>query len=202
MLSFTERAPPSTWQSTLSWAPCRESPKASKESDMFQVFRAHISPVDPVCTSVRDATREKLRRATAACSDMQTLEHRIIHGWPPTKQQLPKQLQYFWNFRDELIIADSLILKSTRIVVPVSLRAETLVNHQSHRGPEYCLRYARESVFWPGKHMHHMCQVWKASRRRPHVIPSSTNPWQCVSQDLFELNQNYLVTVDHYSDFY
>jgi hypothetical protein len=51
---------------------------------MFRVFRAHISQVDPVSTSVRDMTREKLDRATAACSDMQTLEHHIIHGWPPT----------------------------------------------------------------------------------------------------------------------
>jgi hypothetical protein len=51
---------------------------------MFRVFRAHISQVDPVSTSVRDMTREKLHRATAACSDMQTLEYHIIHGWPPT----------------------------------------------------------------------------------------------------------------------
>ena len=126
----------------LSRALCRESPVASKESDMFQVFRAHISQVDPVSTLVRDTTCAKLCRATAAFSDIQTLEHHIIHGWPPTKQQLPKQLQSFWNCRDEFTIADGLVLKSTRIV-PVSLRAETLVKiHQSHRGPEYWLRFA------------------------------------------------------------
>ncbi|CAB3998603.1 Transposon Tf2-6 poly [Paramuricea clavata] len=34
-----------------------------------------------------------------------------------------------------------------------------------------------------------------------HPVP--TCPWQCVSQDIFELNKiYYLVTVDHYSDFY
>ena len=183
---------------------------------MFQVFWAHISQVDPVSTSVRDTTREKLRRATAACSDMQTLEHHIIHGWPTTKQQLPKQLQSFWNFRDELTIADGLILKSTRIAVSVSLRAETLVKiHQSHRGPEYCLRFARESsVFWPGmaKDIEYTCSACitcakygklqaAAEPMLSHPVP--TCPWQCVSQDIFELNKiYYLATVDHYSDFY
>lgn len=32
--------------------------------------------------------------------------------------------------------------------------------------------------------------------------PTPTRPWQIVSQDLFELKNHYLVTVDHYSDFY
>ena len=36
---------------------------------------------------------------------------------------------------------------------------------------------------------------------QPYPLP--TLPWQLVSQDLFELNSRaYLVTVDHYSDFY
>ena len=33
--------------------------------------------------------------------------------------------------------------------------------------------------------------------------PVPTRPWQFISQDLFEFQQKqYLVTVDHYSDFY
>ena len=33
--------------------------------------------------------------------------------------------------------------------------------------------------------------------------PTPTQPWQFVSQDIFELDlKQYLITVDHYSDFY
>ncbi len=82
---------------------------------------------------------------------MQLLTHHIIHGWPATKQHLPNQRQVFWHFREELSIADDHVLKSTRVIVPLSLRAIMLEKiHQSHSGPEYCLRFARDAVFWHG----------------------------------------------------
>jgi hypothetical protein len=145
---------------------------------------------------------------------MQLLTHHIIHGWPVTKQHLPNQLQVFWHFREELSIADGLVLKSTRVIVPSSLRAIMLEKiHQSHRGPEYCLRFARDAVFWPGmaKDIEHTCssclncaKYGKQAASEPMLSqPIPTRPWQFVSQDLFELEHNhYLITVDHYSDFY
>ena len=144
----------------LSRAPCHENPSTSKELETFQVFRAHLSELDPVSTALRDTTREQLQKATAACPDMQLLTHHIIHGWPVTKQHLPNQLQVFWHFREELSIADGLVLKSTRVIVPSSLRGIILEKiHQSHRGPEYCLHFARDAVFWPGmaKDIEHTC---------------------------------------------
>jgi len=36
--------------------------------------------------------------ATAARQDMQLLAHYVTHGWPPTKEHLPQQLQAFWHF--------------------------------------------------------------------------------------------------------
>ena len=51
---------------------------------------------------------------------MQLLEHYIIHGWPPAKDYLPHQLQEFWHFREELSVADGILLKSTRAIVLIS----------------------------------------------------------------------------------
>ena len=46
----------------------------------------------------------------------------------------------------------------------------------------------------------HACQ-YPRKPLQPYPVPNL--PWQLVSQDLFALNgQAYLVTVDHYSDFY
>ena len=79
---------------------------------------------------------------------MQLLEQYIIHGWPPTKEHLPHQLQAFWHFREELSVANGIVPKSTRTIAPTSLRPTMLskVRH-SRRGAEYCLRFVRHAVF-------------------------------------------------------
>ena len=50
---------------------------------------------------------------------MQALKHQIIKGWPHIRSECGKNLQDFWNYRDELSVLDSLILKGSCIVVPV-----------------------------------------------------------------------------------
>ena len=199
---------------TLSRAPYRGEATTPSIPDTFQVFRTHLTQLDPTSPSLTDDTRERLRRATASCREMQSLAHYIIHGWPPTKDHLPQQLQAFWHFREELSIADGILLKATRAIVPPSLRPSMLTKiHQSHRGPEYCLRFARDAVFWPSmskdiEEFCHSCstcaQYGKQAATEPmlsHPIP--TLPWQFVSQDIFAFgNKQYLITVDHYSDFY
>lgn len=85
--------------------------------------------------------------------------------------------------------------------------------HQSHRGHEYCLRFARDAVSWPNmskdiEDLCHSCptcaEYGKQATTEPMLShPTPTRPWQLVSQDIFEhQHKHYLVTVDHYSDFY
>lgn len=113
---------------------------------------------------------------------MQSLVHYIFLDWPPTKDHLPQQLQAFWHFREELSIADGILS-------------------------------ARDVVFWPNiskdiEEFCHFCstctQYGKQAAAKPmlsHPIP--TLPWQFVSQDIFAFgHKQYLITVDHYSDFY
>ena len=68
-------------------------------------------------------------------------------------------------------------------------------------------------MFWPGLsgQITDMCQSCMTCAQHAHQHPQEplqpnpvpTLPWQLVSQDLFELKSvAYLVTVDHYSDFY
>ena len=53
-------------------------------------------------------------------------------------------------------------------------------------------------------HVQHVLSMLRNTLMEPlQPYPVPTLPWQLVSQDLFELNGHaYLVTVDHYSDFY
>ena len=199
---------------TLSRAPCRDQATTPSMPDTFQVFRAHLAQLDPTSPSLTDDTRERLRRATASCQEMQSLTHYIINGWPPTKDHLPQPLQTYWHFREELSVADGILLKGTRAIVPPSLRPSMLTKiHHSHRGPEYCLRFARDAIFWPSmskdiEEFCHSCatcaQYGKQAADEPMLShPTPTLPWQFVSQDIFTFgHKQYLVTVDHYSDFY
>jgi len=111
---------------TLSRAPCRDEATTPSLPATFQVFRVHLAHLDPTSPTLTDSTRKQLGQATAACQDMQSLAHYVIHGWPPTKEHLPQQLQAFWYFREELSVVDGILLKATRAIVPSSIRLSML----------------------------------------------------------------------------
>ena len=79
------------------------------------------------------------------------LMNTILNGWLSVKQDCPQHFLSFWQVRDELSVAEGLIMRGSRIVVPQSLRMDMLVKfHESHLGMEKCKRSARVSLYWPG----------------------------------------------------
>ena len=142
---------------------------------------------------------------------MQLLVQQIQYGWPDHKILVPSEVQPYYPYRQELTTEGGLIYKAHNILIPPSLRADTLQKlHQSHQGIEKTKRLARESIFWPGMNsqieelvsncstcLHHA----SANQREPlhpHEIPS--RPWQKVATDLFDWNgKPHLIVVDYYS---
>ena len=79
-------------------------------------------------------------------------------------------------------------------------------------GADSSIRRACESLFWPGMQTAikekclscGLCAQYVNERpqepMKPHTIP--IRPWSKISADLFQLDgSNYLVMVDHYSDY-
>ena len=64
--------------------------------------------------ALTDTICEQLCSATSSCSDMHLLQDYHLHGWPPAKKFLHHQLQVLWHFREELSIANGILLNSTR----------------------------------------------------------------------------------------
>ena len=92
-----------------------------------------------------------IQDATMKDTELNRLKDIIYKGWPQFRKQCPQELWEYWNFRCDLVIEDGLILKGDRIVIPETLRGETLdMLHTGHQGETKCLLLARESVFWPG----------------------------------------------------
>ena len=132
--------------------------------DLIHVFHVHLARLDLTSPALTDTICEQLCNATSVCPDMHLLQHYTLHGWPPAKKLLHHQLQALWHFREELSIANSILLNSTRAIVPTSLRPSMLSKiHHCHGGAEHCLRFARDAIFWPNMHIASHALVWKAS---------------------------------------
>ena len=107
---------------------------------------------------------------------------------------------------------DDLLLYGARIVVPKSMREDTLQKiHQGHQGIQRCCLRVKNSVWWPGvtKDIEALvkscpeCQKLATLPRQPMIkSPLPSYPWEKVASDLFELNKTmYLLVVDYFSRF-
>ena len=112
----------------------------------------------------------------------------------------PSNLEY-WNHRDELSVADDIIIRAQKIVIPTSLRFDmTQAVHESHMGVEKSLQRAKDIMFWPRMTSDitdfvlkcDICLQYRASNTKQplqsHQIPD--RPWQVAGTDVFTFDNN------------
>ena len=94
-------------------------------------------------------------------------------------------------------LADGIILKGMKIVVPRSLRKEMLVQiHESHMGITKCKQRGCEALFWPGmtQALYDLvsdcpeCNEYQNSQPAEPLKPTPTPdlPWNIVGTDIFD----------------
>ena len=197
---------------TLSRAPLPTTSHKKVHDEL--VYRVEFESTTPDLSGFQDATMRDIRAAASSDPEQIALHSLVLTGWPNDKSAVPELAQPYWSIRHELTVHDGLLFKQDRVVIPSSLRESLLRKlHAAHRGSEFTLRHARNCVFWPGLN-HQITDICQScttcaqhARQHPREplqpYPVPTLPWQLVSQDLFELKGvAYLITVDHYSDFY
>ena len=89
-------------------------------------------------TTHLSTTTDKLQQIQQATEDDDTmafLKYTITYRWPQTVQELPKELQAYWTFKEEMTVEDGLILKATKTVIPPSMREAI---HDEHLGFTKC----------------------------------------------------------------
>ena len=97
---------------------------------------------------ILDHTYEEIKTATAEDPLLSHLIPYITHGWPEEKHQLPPELTPFWNYRSELIVAENVIYKGTKIIIPQSMLARMLEKiHSPHQGIEKSIMNASDTLF-------------------------------------------------------
>lgn len=160
---------------------------------------------------ISDTRLSQVKESTANDNSLQCLSKTISDGWPDQRSECPPSIQEYWNYRDELIEYEGVILKGDRIVIPKTMQADVLRSlHVGHFGIEKTKQRARTVVFWPGINADiealtracEKCQLLQNSNQKEPILQHETpeGPWQVVSSDFFTLNgRNYIIVVDHYS---
>ncbi|CAC5382854.1 unnamed protein product [Mytilus coruscus] len=99
-------------------------------------------------TSMSERNLEQITEETSKDGTLQTLTRLIINGWPDDKNEVPKKVFEYWNFRDEVSNVNGIILKREKIIIPASMRKNILNKlHEGHLGIEKTRKLARDSIF-------------------------------------------------------
>ena len=130
------------------------------------------------------------------------LKEVVFNGWPNNIKELPPFLRPYWNYREEISIEDSLIMKRHRIIIPQVLQGDILAKlHASHQGTEKTKLRVRTSVFWKNlnkdiEEMTKSCKVCQELQpNQPRATPLLQNevpprPWHTRGTDLYYLDNN------------
>lgn len=106
----------------------------------------------------------------------------------------------------ELSEVDGLLIRGSRVVVPLSQRAHILQKiHDGHQGLTKHRDRAQSSVWWPGLSAElkstvmscRSCQEQKWAHQKEPLIytPLPDHPWKRIALDLCEHNKNYYLVI-------
>ena len=70
-------------------------------------------------------------------------------GWP-SNLSLSQNTRLYYLFRNELTVANGLLLRGVCIVIPPSMHVEVLDQiHAGHEGIKKCRERCKQTVWWP-----------------------------------------------------
>ena len=164
------------------------------------------------------ATADRLNQfhtETTQDEELALLKHIVQLEWPHNICDIPKKIQPYRTFHEEVIIEDGLLLKGTHIIIPQTLHKEMIkLLHTGHLRLEKCLNRANQSMYWPGLYdelkdfLTNCITCLKFSAQKPisnnqhagNEIP--VPPWSKLASDIYYFEgDSYLLIVDYTSHF-
>ena len=192
----------------LSRAPIR-APPTPEETQLEKDVGAYVNQVMEHLPA-SEGRLAQIRAAQETDSICNRLKNLVQTGWPDQRKALTPELQLYWQYRQDLLLVDGLLMKGDRLVIPGSMQVEMLNKvHEGHQGITKCIARSQQSIWWPGlstqiKQKVTNCAVCaKEAHNFPEPLmttPLPDRPWQRVGADLFQWNSAmYLVVVDYFS---
>ena len=142
-----------------------------------------------------------------------TVYHLILRGWPDQRQQVPHITRHFSGAQDKLSVESGLLLKGTRVCIPLELLDCTLADlHGTHKGTDRMQAQARDAVYWPSidadivdyVHWCTICTKHNASPPAQPMLPRDilNGPWQEIAAHyLTHKGREYLLVCDLFSKY-
>lgn len=160
-----------------------------------------------ISDNMRQRFQDEIEKDTVLC---QLIEY-TVKGWPSNFKMVPKELQPYWAFKEDIQYLSKLLFVDDRLIVPAALLNEMLkLLHEAHFGINKIVCRAKSKLYWPnmcndienyiGKCK--LCEMYRPKNCKepmiPHEIPE--RPFQKLACDLFEFRgQSYLVVFDYFS---
>ena len=173
--------------------------------------RFHVNMIE---VSMSENRLSEIRSKTESDSELCKLKQTVLEGWPDTRNEVPEEIKKYWNIRDEITIAEDILFKAAKVIIPAEMRQEMLRQiHSAHFGIEKCIMRAKDVLYWPGMYSDiencfakcGICQKHRnKNKKEPMIIHELPDrPWSKIGADLFEWdNENYLILVDYYSGYF
>ncbi len=194
---------------------CLSRAPVTSDSVKLPILQVHYTTTTLNCTPDR---MQQLCESTQKDDTLTLLKEIIIQGWPASIKELPPDLHPYWTFCESITVADGLLQKGNRIIIPECERKQILDQiHCGYLGIQKCLQLTKCTVFWQKlyaelKDLISNCKIclkysaanWKDSKQigpqLGHEVPAQ--PWQNLATDLFTFDgHNYLLIVDYMSYF-
>ena len=184
---------------------CTEEPQVNVDLPI------HDSAIGALTHS--SVTWQRVKQETATDTNMSQLLEMIEQDTIlNSRNDLPDRLREYFQFRNELMTLDGVILYKDRVVIPPSLRHEVIKTlHSAHQGVQAMISRAESSVFWPGittaiQEVRATCGPCnRMAPSQPNAPPAPATvpeyPFQQICADYFNLSgSNYVIVVDRYTN--
>ena len=130
----------------LSRAPLPETGDGLLQEEV-ESFVEGVTQTSLPATPTRLEEYRKAQEEDPVCSQVRQY---CTSQWP-SKKFISSEISPYYQHRSNLTLCSNLLLYNNRIVVPRSLRRETLERiHSGHQGIERCRTRVSTSVWWPG----------------------------------------------------
>ncbi len=93
------------------------------DSIKLLILQVHYTTATLNCTPDRV---QQLCESTQKDDTLTLLKEIIIQGWPASTKELPPELYPYWTFCESITVADGLLLKGNRIIIPECERKQIL----------------------------------------------------------------------------
>lgn len=187
--------------------------------EVFNMFTEIENEKVPESINIADKLLLRIKEMQSMDKTCKELTSYIMKGWPERSKNISnRETKKFFNIRHELSIIEGLLLKGSQVLIPLSMRDDISRKlHRSHQGVIYTLQFARRNVYWPGfsedmKNVCDKCLICKKFSSDPPSQPMQSikvpsYPGEIISIDTFDSKykgskNQYLIIVDHYSDFF